>query len=423
MKKIFGAAILIAFSIHAFAQTNLVKNPSFEDYYVCPHSFSLVSLAKNWSAIVDTSVYLDTNFVYHGVNGEIVYNDANCFPQFCNICDNDTLDPSRNATTPNNEFFHHFPRTGSGLMFVDMYENYNSETSGHFQNRAYLQGRLFRPLVAGKTYCVTYYVVLAGYSCSACNHMGVYFDDGTIDTTIECGHPKTEYTPQVLSDSIVTDTTNWTMMQGSFTAIGTERFLTIGNFFDSAHTSCIQVGIAPGLQEADYLIDDVSVIAVDDTANAGPDAVTTPMGDSMWVGDTTGYLPCYWYVNGVLIDSNKAGFKVLPDTTTTYVLMLNVCGNVTYDSATVYVFPTGVGAVAPMHVLLYPNPASTSVTLEGARGCGLTLTNALGQVVYTLSEAGMKETIPLTGLAPGVYTLVAMNSVTGERVVRMVMLR
>jgi Secretion system C-terminal sorting domain len=102
------------------------------------------------------------------------------------------------------------------------------------------------------------------------------------------------------------------------------------------------------------------------------------------------------------------------------VMALDVCGNVTYDTAVVWVYPTSLTGLSLGHVLLYPNPASTSVTLEGARGCALTLTNALGQVVYTLSEAGMKEAIPLTGLAPGVYTLVASNNVTGERVVRMV---
>ena len=80
-------------------------------------------------------------------------------------------------------------------------------------------------------------------------------------------------------------------------------------------------------------------------------------------------------------------------------------------------------AVAGDAVKVYPNPATTQLTVEGARGCGLTLVDAVGQAVWSLREAGMKETIPLTGLAPGVYTLVAVNAETGERVVRMVELR
>ena len=69
---------------------------------------------------------------------------------------------------------------------------------------------------------------------------------------------------------------------------------------------------------------------------------------------------------------------------------------------------------------VYPNPASTAVTLEGARGCALTLVDAVGQTVWSLREAGMKEVVPLAGLAPGVYTLVASNNETGERTCRMV---
>ena len=204
-------------------------------------------------------------------------------------------------------------------------------------------------------------------------------------------------------------------------AIGTEKFITLGNFLDSAHTSTLFFNSTGEAGGAAYLIDDVSVIATDAVADAGSDRVTSPMGDSVWVGDTTAdYLPCYWYINGVLADSNISGFKVLPDSTTTYVMALDVCGNVTYDTAMVWVYPTAVGAVGALHVLLYPNPASTSVTVEGARGCALTLVDAVGQTVWSLREAGMKQVVPLEGLAPGIYTLAAVNAVTGERVVRMV---
>ena len=257
-------------------------------------------------------------------------------------------------------------------------------------------------------------------SSVVCNHLDAYLDDGTVDTTTHCSEPMTFVNPQIVDSNIVSDTVNWTKVQGSFIANGTETFITLGNFHDTAHTAHAP-GFGAGGPGAYYLLDDVSVIATDAVADAGPDQVTSPMGDSVWVGDTTAdYLPCYWYINGVLADSNISGFKVLPDSTTTYVMALDVCGNVTYDTAVVWVYPTAVGAVGAMHVLLYPNPSTTQLTVEGARGCSLTLTNALGQVVYTLAEAGLKQLVPLAGLAPGVYTLVAVNAVTGERTCRMV---
>ena len=71
-------------------------------------------------------------------------------------------------------------------------------------------------------------------------------------------------------------------------------------------------------------------------------------------------------------------------------------------------------------VKVYPNPATTQLTVEGARGCALTLVDAVGQTVWSLPEAGMKQVVPLASLAPGIYTLAAVNAVTGERTCRMV---
>ena len=428
MKKAIITTILICCFLNIDAQINLVRNPGFEDTVACPHTFSLVNDAKYWSGIVDTSYSLDTNYGLHEVYGSIVYWDQNCVPFYCNTCDNTIDDPSRNATIPNNAWFHHGTHSGNGMMFLDEFSNAYSPSIGHIENRVYLQGRLFHPLEAGKTYCVSFYVVLADYAIAGSNHIGVYFDDGTIDTTIECGHAKTEYAPQILSDSIVTDTTNWTLIQGSFTAAGSEKFLTIGNFFDSAHTtvSMLYGFSSSGVQETDYILDDVSVIAIDDTAYAGPDVATTTTGDSVWVGDTTGFLPCYWYANNgtgwALIDSNAAGLKVHPDTTTQYVMQLNVCGHITTDTATVWVWTTGVQNIgkAPPQLSIQPNPTKNKTTVAGAPGCILHLYNAIGQQVVTLPAATNKQELDLTNLPPGTYTLQAIDTTTGEKVSRRV---
>ncbi len=388
-----------------WGQTNLVRNPGFEQYTSCPNNNDESYLCYGWNSL-DSTWTIDS------------FPLPDCYPDYVNGC----AIPILGVSFPKGQDYYQYPHSGHGMMHMRFYDDGVFEPGRVTYD--YLQGRLYRPLDSGRTYCVSFYASLCKWSPFAVNDIGAYLDDGSIDTTTDCGRPKNYVTPQLNDTSILSDTATWTLVRGSFTANGSERFITIGDFFDTTQTAKIVnysvVGHSTALGWGMYLIDDVSVIAIDDTANAGPDAVTTPMGDSVWVGDTTGYLPCYWYANGVLIDSNKAGFKVLPDTTTTYVLMLDVCGNITYDSATVYVFPTGMGAVMPMHVLLYPNPASTSVTLEGARGCALTLVDAVGQTVWSLPEAGMKQVVPLEGLLPGVYTLVAANAVTGERTCRMV---
>ena len=142
--------------------------------------------------------------------------------------------------------------------------------------------------------------------------------------------------------------------------------------------------------------------------------------DSVWVGDTTGYLPCYWYSNGVLIDSNTAGFKVAPDTTTSYVIELNVCGNITYDTVVVWVVPVAVPINKLGNMQVYPNPAKNNITIEGARGCGATLYDIMGREVLNTTIASTKQLIDISGLVSGVYTLMVVDRDNGYRECRRV---
>ena len=408
-----------------FAQINLVKNPSFEDHRICPGTGAFASDAYYWSGIVDTDYYSDSAYAYTGggVMGSITKWDANSIPYFLNLCDtcsSTTEGLCYYAAIPHGMFWNHYPKTGKGMMWSAV-----SGTYDHIQAGMYLQGRLYHALQSGKTYCVTFYVVNSNYSGVGCNHIAAYFDDATIDTSTECGRKKADVTPQIISESIITDTINWTQIQGSFIATGTERFITIGNF-DSTTTSTLLSNSAGNPLEATYLIDDVSVIAIDDTAYAGPDRIAGIGGDSVWVGDSTGYLPCYWYSNAggtwQLIDSNKAGFLALPDTNTSYAMQLDVCGHITTDTMTVWVFPLGVRSPRSVerHLKLYPNPAHDELIIEGAQGCTATLLDLLGRAVKTVANITTKQALELSDLPAGVYNLCVSDPVTGERVVRRV---
>ena len=269
---------------------------------------------------------------------------------------------------------------------------YDYGFGGHLLD--YLQGRLYDQLIAGKAYCVSFYVVNEHHSQYAINHIGAYFDDGSIDTiTTNCGYYQTAYSPQIVDTPVIYDTVNWTKIQGSFIANGTEKFITIGNYFDTSGTTHVAVNYTHLSHVGEYLIDDVSVIAIDDTANAGPDRVTTTAGDSVQIGDTTGYLPCQWYANGVLIDSNTAGFLVHPDSTTRYVMVLDVCGHITTDTAVVWVFPSGVqninnsGMVANQHYSLSPNPNNGKIVLQqnlyDDKEVKIEILNSIGKNVYS----------------------------------------
>jgi hypothetical protein len=170
----------------AYGQINLVRNPSFEDYHICPSNVILEYFANDayyWSSHVDTSYSMDSTFAYGGSSGDMIDTSGFiCIPLYCNSCDTVTapLEPWACAI-PNNAWFYHYPRTGNGLMWVNMYGYATiSDPRGVF---GYLQGRLYHNLVAGKKYCVNFYVVNTNFlSTVGCNHIAAYFDDGSIDT-------------------------------------------------------------------------------------------------------------------------------------------------------------------------------------------------------------------------------------------------
>ncbi|MES2704954.1 MAG: T9SS type A sorting domain-containing protein [Bacteroidota bacterium] len=164
------------------------------------------------------------------------------------------------------------------------------------------------------------------------------------------------------------------------------------------------------------MVDDVSVIKSDAVADAGPNRVI-PVGspDSVWIGDSSGYLPTCWYVNGVMIDSNTAGFKVHPDTTTRYVMSLDVCGHITYDTVIVWRGVNTVGTASTGAVNIYPSPAVDALTVEHAAGSTLELYDVVGRLALSSRIMTDRETLSIFHLLPGVYTaLIRMQS--GKRV-------
>ena len=288
--------------------------------------------------------------------------------------------------------------------------------------RDYLQGRLSDRLVTGKKYCVTFYANLEEISYYAIDKIGAYLDDGSINIgqdSAGCIKPQTAYTPQVYSTSVINDTLNWVKVQGSFTANGTEKYITIGNFFDFAHTDKVPTDVGDGV--VFYLIDDVSVIASDAVADAGPDAAVSPGSDSVWIGSHEEGLPCKWYVVGNPTPiSVYGGFNVHPDVTTQYVMELDLCDNVTFDTVVVYVAPAGVPFDRlTMTQNVFPNPTSGVFTVEHAKGCEVVVYDVMGEARLTMTIMNDMQQVDISGLANGVYSVVIKDPQTKERTMQM----
>ncbi len=355
--------LILVISIKTEAQVNYVLNPSFEKYTRCPYEFDQIKFATGWQPI-DTLNYppLDS------------FGNNNCTPEYCNEC------ASANIYTgvPVNGYFNHYARTGKGMASVMMYNDL-SFSGAYATQRNYLQGRLAGPLTTGRSYCVTFYVCIelnAGY---AINHIGAYLDDGMIDTTQNCGYPQTTHLPQVYAHNVISDSIHWTKIEGSFVANGTEKYITIGNFFDTAHTTAIHLAFSMD-PYAFYLVDDVSVVESDIPAYAGGWMYKTKK-DSLFIGRNEIVPDCMWYRNGVLIDTVHAGFWVMDTVNTMYVVKQSICGNVKYDTAWVNIANAGVNSVGNESVYrIYPNPASKEIMIQAPNN-----TSTVGMVVHDMS--------------------------------------
>lgn len=97
--------------------------------------------------------------------------------------------------------------------------------------KEYIQGELTKPLEAGKKYKVSFYLALDCSSPVTSTAIGALF---TSDAFRSQSKERLRRTPQVVSYQHITYNDGWTLISGSFTAAGGEKFITIGSFSDTA---------------------------------------------------------------------------------------------------------------------------------------------------------------------------------------------
>ena len=268
--------------------TNLVFNPSFEDYRECPRKID--ALGK--LTIVDAW--------YQPTAGSADY---------YNICG------SRDCGVPRNKLGIQDAHFGNGFCGI-----YCSKTD----YREYLQTEHKEPLRAGEMYRVSFYVSLSEYSSGAVATIGALFTTERIGDTLRSvlmdksikqlapGISQTVATyfePQVVNDydRVLDDTKAWMQISGVFTAKGGERFMTIGNFYPASQSNVVDLDsltyLLPG---AYYYIDDVSVTCLGCKVETNPESDSSlvaevPMtyADTLKVGST-------FVLHNIFFDYDKA---------------------------------------------------------------------------------------------------------------------
>lgn len=204
---------------------NLVPNWSFEDTVACPWYYHQIFLATGWSSYKET-------------------------PDYFNAC-NTTL-----VGVPANVEGFQFANTGSayagGITYSSFTVNY----------REVMGTQLTQPLIIGQKYFVSFFVSRAYDSTNvlllSSNKIGLRF------STVPFSYFPNNPTPinnfaHVYTDSIVTDTLNWTKISGSLIADSAYSYVAIGNFFDDSNTSISNLDTSIFNEYAYYYIDDIKV--------------------------------------------------------------------------------------------------------------------------------------------------------------------
>jgi hypothetical protein len=270
----------------------------------------------------------------------------------------------------------------------------------------YAQVSLIDTLIAGKVYCVTYYVSLWNDCKYSTDKLGALFTATPFNCAIGNQTLTTGYTPQIVSPAgyLYNDTLNWQEVSGTFIADGTEAYLTLGNFFTNAqHT--ITLSYPSGVRNVlDYYLDDVSVEEVE-IAKAKNDTLIM-QGDSAAIGLNNSEAALFsWQPTAGLSCTNCPNPKASPTITTTYTVTKTQCKSVTSDVITVTVSPTGINELTINNAItLLPNPTSSYVTISSKFDMQqVEIINLAGQILLQENVNDKTHQLQLQNFADGIY--------------------
>ena len=230
MRKIIYILFSMAWITGGFAQSNLVLNPSFED-----NSGSRKEVKKS-----KKKGYL-ANYWYSPLSKQSpdIYRS-----------------PKRNVAKAN-----------SGQAAVGLVLGGSKQEKTKYE---YITGELSKPLVRGKVYCVSFYLLLHRSSRWAESNVGIIFhhDKKLIANVRDL--QKLSANLSANNGEYVTNT-KWRQYNGYFIASGGEKYISFGVFGGGDSRKIRKLGIKPYYQldvfqaKAYYQLDDVSVIENNDS--------------------------------------------------------------------------------------------------------------------------------------------------------------
>ncbi len=214
-----------------FAQQNLVPNPSFEEYTGCPDDAYQMNYVVYWKT----------------------YRSS---PDFYTACG--TSIPAEHPfsfSTPSNGAGYQVPASGNSYLGLIFY------SAGQIKSNEMVGCDLVEPLQIGVRYYVSFkvawtYIGWIRTSYGANNKIGAKFISDAYTPPPNSDVLIDNYA-HIYTDSVVSDSVNWTQIYGSFVADSAYKQIVIGGFFDNQHVS-INV-VDPLGSHNYYFLDDVCV--------------------------------------------------------------------------------------------------------------------------------------------------------------------
>lgn len=278
MKKL--AQIIISlisiFIINNAICQNLVQNHSFELIDSCPPGHFMAGgdpwVVQNWNI----------------PPGSITT------PDLFSTCYNGTtpIFPHFDVSVPKNFMGYAYPQNGNNYMGFLL--KYGQQTGGE-----YLQTQLLNPLITDQKYLCGFYIQKADSSYYAIDKVGMHISSVQESQTIN--QPMVNLSPQIYNTTgIMYDSINWLKIENIYTAVGGEKFITIGNFYDNLTTQSDSITTNTNqywLSRGYYLLDNVYIIPYDENIS-----IQTP--ETSCKGQTislkaNGASIYSWYINDV----------------------------------------------------------------------------------------------------------------------------
>ncbi|XZF13185.1 gliding motility-associated C-terminal domain-containing protein [Chitinophagaceae bacterium MMS25-I14] len=229
---------------------NLVPNSGFETYNNCPAALSGIDYDPTYTHFPTAAAWINP-----------VQNSS---PDYFNQCANAINGPGLPDAPMGYQDAHGGTADAGFIAWQGQYLNGTLITD----YREYLQCRLLQPLVAGKKYCVSFYVsptITSNYNFNyiAVNELGINLSAQQVSAS--SGYVlNLPYSVESNPGVYFTDTAKWYKINGIYTATGGERWLTIGCFKQGnnipAYQQMYPATYDPTLPLRNYFyLDDVSV--------------------------------------------------------------------------------------------------------------------------------------------------------------------